>query len=222
VHRGFVRPGRCHHVQISARACWWTSNPTAELTGFLSGGAWVVYPFVTYGMIATQSGTAWPVAAASKPTTLSGPVMASAVGVLVLVGYFRRYASAATVRDLSRTSTGYLKSHSRADGVLSGRLCGALLLRHWSEGRTARLAGVLGDRRCAGDPQRRFKCLASFMPAGCTPTIPGYTAGHSQDSSWPILTGCLAVRSRHGFGGWRVGLGRDVPDHDQDMSWVAR
>jgi hypothetical protein len=26
---------------------------------------------------------------------------------------------------LVRPSTGYLKSHSRADGVLSGRLCGA-------------------------------------------------------------------------------------------------
>jgi hypothetical protein len=82
----------------------------------------MVYPFVTYGMIATQSGTAWPVAAASKPTTLSVPVMASAVGVVVLVGYFRRCASAATVRDLSRTSTGYRKSHSRTDGVLSGWL----------------------------------------------------------------------------------------------------
>jgi hypothetical protein len=85
--------------------------------------------------------------------------------------------------------------------------------------------GVLGDRRCAGDPQRRLIRQSNASKDSCPPGAlrrsPGYTAGHSQDSSWPTLTGCLAVRSSHGFGGWRVGLGRDLPDHDRDMSWVS-
>jgi hypothetical protein len=53
-----------------------------------------------------------------------GPVMALAVGVLV--GYFSGMLQL-PFETGPKPSSGRLKSHPRADGVLDGRLCGALL-----------------------------------------------------------------------------------------------
>jgi hypothetical protein len=141
--------------------------------------------------------------AASKPTTLSVPVMASAVGLAVRSSHgcggwrvgLGRILSAVYVSgyrpilvpNQHRLPQIPLQNRRGSEWVAVRRFAPQTMergLHSWT--------GELGDHRCAGDPQRRLTRQSNVSKGSCRPGAlrrsPGYTAGHSQDSAWPILT----------------------------------